>query len=229
MYDHALSISPGDPQIIGEKAGTYLSEGNLDAADRVLAGVPGTPETAAYDRRLQLLIYRRQFDQAIGILEQELQKGDITGARALASTRGWIARLRAQAIGRDVARPLLLQAREELRVLQQDSTAVRRIDPSLLQVDAWLGDRREVEASAEALLEEAQKDPDVWAARAMDGAVARAFGILGDADRAIPLLTRALSQQYTRPLTPAILRLDPIWDPIRNDPRFQKLCKEKKP
>jgi len=29
------------------------------------------------------------------------------------------------------------------------------------------------------------------------------------------------------PLTPALLRLDPMFDPLRNDPRFQKLCKDK--
>jgi len=31
------------------------------------------------------------------------------------------------------------------------------------------------------------------------------------------------------PLTPALLRLDPMFDPLRNDPRFQKLCKDKQP
>jgi serine/threonine protein kinase len=31
------------------------------------------------------------------------------------------------------------------------------------------------------------------------------------------------------PVTPALLRLDPIWDPLRGDPAFQKLCEEKQP
>jgi hypothetical protein len=31
------------------------------------------------------------------------------------------------------------------------------------------------------------------------------------------------------PLTPALLRLDPMFDPLRNNPRFQKLCEEKEP
>ena len=29
------------------------------------------------------------------------------------------------------------------------------------------------------------------------------------------------------PITPALLRLDPLWDPLRGDPAFQKLCEEK--
>jgi hypothetical protein len=32
-----------------------------------------------------------------------------------------------------------------------------------------------------------------------------------------------------RPITPALLKLDPIWDPLRADPAFQKLCEEKQP
>jgi hypothetical protein len=41
----------------------------------------------------------------------------------------------------------------------------------------------------------------------------------------IPYLTHA----YGCGVTPALLRLDPIWDPLRADPAFQKLCEEKQP
>ena len=46
----------------------------------------------------------------------------------------------------------------------------------------------------------------------------------GEPDRAIAALQKVLSIPGGTPLTPALLRLDPTWDPLRNDPRFQKLC-----
>jgi len=57
------------------------------------------------------------------------------------------------------------------------------------------------------------------------------YALLGDADHAIPILKRLLQIPYGGAmfLTPATLRLDPIWDQIRNDPRFQELAAEKKP
>ena len=65
----------------------------------------------------------------------------------------------------------------------------------------------------------------------LEDEMARIYAQLGDADHAIPMLTRLLRTHYFGAtfLTPAALRLDPIWDPIRNDPRFQELAAEKKP
>src|SRR5262249_21301999 len=57
--------------------------------------------------------------------------------------------------------------------------------------------------------------------------------LVGENHRAIENLTRLLQTAYwgsfygIAPITPALLRLDPFWDPLRGDPAFQKLCEEK--
>ena len=70
------------------------------------------------------------------------------------------------------------------------------------------------------------KDPVEGPAR--EERMADIYALLGDADHAIPILKRLLQIPYGFAITPALLRLDPIWDQIRNDPRFQELATEKK-
>jgi hypothetical protein len=59
--------------------------------------------------------------------------------------------------------------------------------------------------------------------------LARVTARIGQSDRSISMLEKLLSMPYEAPLaanppiTPALLRLDPMFDSLRNNPRFQKL------
>ncbi len=95
-----------------------------------------------------------------------------------------------------------------------------------IQVEARMGNREEVEREIQDLFERTRNDK--WVFPDSEATAATAYTLLGDIERALPTLARCSGEaERSRSLTPASLRLDPSWDRIRNDSRFQKLCQEK--
>lgn len=92
----------------------------------------------------------------------------------------------------------------------------------MLAVHAFLGRREEVERTAAANI--AAQEKDRWSGPQAQEDAARAFCTLGDHERALSLLEPLLAKAYSDCVTRALLRLDPIWDPLREHPRFQKLA-----
>jgi len=55
----------------------------------------------------------------------------------------------------------------------------------------------------------------------MTVALAQIYAWTGESDEALQLLDRSLSTPNG--ITISFLKLDPIWEPLRSDPRFQAL------
>ena len=107
---------------------------------------------------------------------------------------------------------------------------------------AWLSLTYAVMGQKESALKEAERatmfllrGKDALFEPAAEEHLALIQTIFGENNRAISTLSQLLQTPYNSwyhspaPITPALLRLDPLWDPLRSDPALQKLCEEKKP
>ena len=106
---------------------------------------------------------------------------------------------------------------------------------ALALADAVLGEKDSALREAERAIMLSTRPEDQVPGGAYEEVLALIQTVLGQNSRAISTLTRLLKTPYgsftygPAPVTPAILRLDPFWDPLRGDPAFQKLCEEKQP
>jgi tetratricopeptide (TPR) repeat protein len=220
MFDRALTIAPGDPVATLHKAEAYIAQGDLEAAEKLTANLDQQPLDDPYGRSVSALTFRRQWEKAIAIVAADVKQKEAAGSPLAALGRALIAQFK-HAAGSPDAPALLAASEKELLSLSAQGSANIRMRTVLLEVEAALGKRGEIERQAEALLRYMAKDR--WIISLCEEAVARAYAILGDADRAIPLVERALSATGYAALTPAYLRFDPVWDRIRDDSRFKAL------
>ena len=229
IVDEALQIWPTDVNLLGIKAQIFQANGRLDQAQLIVDKL--TPDRLDYDavgavwyqaklgrkpatalklfeplaRRTDSLREWVRDAQIVGEL-QELA-GDKAAARATFSTV------------RDATEAILREQPESVRSLSLLSSALARLgerDAALQAIDKAIALQAN-DARAQPYYQETK---------------ARILAHLGDKDGALVILSHLLEISYEGglfgpPLTPALLRLDPDWDNLRGDPRFEKLCQEK--
>jgi serine/threonine protein kinase/tetratricopeptide (TPR) repeat protein len=230
--DQVLNITPDDVGILALQAAIAQAEGDLPRAAALLTQPRSTADDFnAFELRIYQATLERKPAQMIPRIKEELAKaGPAFGFRAgeLRFKLGWLQEL---AGDHAAAQESWRQARSELDSFLKEQPENWQLISLLAEVNAGLGDK----ATAFGLLERAMAAMPIEK-DALDGPVvietfAQVAARMGEPDRAIAALRRVISlpSRNLTPLTPAVLRLDPRWDPLRGDPRFEELCKDKQP
>jgi TolB-like protein/class 3 adenylate cyclase len=227
VLDEGLNLWPDNVDLLSEKARVLQAFGQLTEADALVKtmtqGVPGNPSIATVFIQARL---SRQFDVGIARLEEMLRVSSAQMPERdklyLKASLGELQKLAGDAAG---ARTTFLAARDGLQsLLTTQSGNAALINQRLAVVLVELGQTKEAMAAADGAVKALPTSMDALSGPTIELSRAQVLALMGDRDRAIPELKRLLIVAGAR-LTPTMLRLDPFYDKLRGDPRFDALTK----
>jgi TolB-like protein/class 3 adenylate cyclase/Tfp pilus assembly protein PilF len=234
--DQVLNITPDDLDTLATKAAIAQVEGDLPRAAALLAPLhPAADLTQALETQIYQAILERQPAPMVTRLQEILAKPDPALGYINGELRFWLGWAQEIAGDHAAAHKSWQQARSELESFPKEQTENRNLIADLALTNMALGDK----ATALALVDRGTAavpiERDAVSGPRSIETLARVAAQMGELDRAIAALQKVLSVPgegplaENMPLTSALLRLDPMFDPLRNDPRFQKLVESPAP
>jgi TolB-like protein/Tfp pilus assembly protein PilF len=236
LYDRALDITPNNPGVMAAKVNIYQAQGNLREAARFLSEInQQTPSEYVLDTKITQLRLERNYGEAVRLLQARLAKSHFDSQ--FDKGRDQVKLAFAQRLAGDPAGAKVTaeQARTTLEQLYRDQPDTAPRAGALSLAYAALGEKDSALRLAERAITLLPSAKDRVSGPALEENLALIQTVFGEDSRAIPTLMELLQTPYLSwlygpaAITPALLRLDPLWDPLRSEPAFQKLCEEKQP
>jgi TolB-like protein/Tfp pilus assembly protein PilF len=234
LYDRALDILPNELYLMASKASIDQAEGNLQEAAKLLVQVNAqTNSDMAVRVKLAQLRLERNQSEAVQLVQPRQAQLQFASPMDKGFKQGGIALIQRVAGDTASAKAAAEQARNTLEPISKEQPDNAFVPAALAVVYAMLDEKDLALKEANRAITLVPSSKDRLSGPAFEENLALVEMIIGENSRAISTLTRLLQTPYggwlysPAPITPALLRLDPIWDPLRADPAFQRLCEEK--
>ena len=232
VVDRGLNIKPDDAGLLAAKAVVFQKTGRMEDAAPLLDSMrpDGSLPQAVLTIHAQACL-TRQFAPAATRLQAMLDQiatlpaASRPPALTLTSYQSIVAQLQMRAGNVEAAKKMLLAARNSF-VDQLRSEPGNFIGQMYLaQTYADLGERDDALATINQAIEQTPASADAVYGPLLEDRRARIQAQFGQTDEAIVAIQRLLKIGYANELTVEQMRLDPDWDPLRGDARFQALLK----
>jgi TolB-like protein/class 3 adenylate cyclase/Tfp pilus assembly protein PilF len=219
VLDRVLEMSPGNEGALAAKASSFQGQGRLNEAAEVLAKAPANSQDEALTvgRALQLY-YERRFGEAIVQIQQNMPAAIANDPRTM-TLLGYCQKF----AGKDnEARDTFTRAAAAMKPTPDSVVVVdaRQLPCYLAWVYAGLGEKEKALGQARHAI--ADYDNDALVKPFAETSLAIAEAQVGDIDSAFAALPHLL--EVPNGVTCGDLQINPLWDPLRKDPRFQQLC-----